>query len=480
MMTLLPVSPRARWTASMVDSVPELVKRQCGSPQRRRSSSATVIEPSVGAAKWVPASMRAFTAAAITGFAWPTHITPKPLWKSRYSLPSTSHTRAPSPRSRYTGHGSLFWNCEGTPPGMTAEARWKYSPERRVRSTRLAFSRSVSMATRAGSMAVSASVRVMPPTLLAHGVRLSRLLPERGAADLAAGGARELGGELDDPRVLVRRRLRLDVLLQRRRQRGGRREAVAQHDDGAHDAAALLVGRGDDRGIGDRRMAPERALDLHGPDPVAGRDDHVVRAALEEEEAVRVGAHAVAGPPRTHVRLLAQVAQEEGGIGRGIGQDELAGVDRERDAGQRAAHRPAAGRLPRRHPRELAGLRLAVAVADPQPGRVVPRRQHAGVERLARGHEHPQSGRRPRRGALGDHPVLRRRHAEHVHALARQHLQPLVRIEARVVQQRGRALQPWGDERVARRLRPARGRGAPHEVALARREPVPGLQPLAA
>ena len=94
-----PVSPRARWTASIVDSVPEFVKRQWGRPQRRRSSSATMIEPSVGAAKWVPSSIRAFTAAAMIGFACPTHMTPKPLWKSRYSLPSTSQTWAPTPRS---------------------------------------------------------------------------------------------------------------------------------------------------------------------------------------------------------------------------------------------------------------------------------------------------------------------------------------------------------------------------------------------
>jgi hypothetical protein len=99
MITLRPVSPRARCTASIVDSVPELVKRQCGSPQRRRSSSATTIEPSVGAAKCVPSSIRALTAAAITGFACPTHMTPKPLWKSRYSFPSTSQTWAPTPRS---------------------------------------------------------------------------------------------------------------------------------------------------------------------------------------------------------------------------------------------------------------------------------------------------------------------------------------------------------------------------------------------
>ena len=81
----------------MVDSVPELVKRHAGSPQRRRSSSATTIEPSVGAAKCVPSAIRAFTAAAMTGFACPTHITPNPLWKSVYWLPSTSQTYAPEP-----------------------------------------------------------------------------------------------------------------------------------------------------------------------------------------------------------------------------------------------------------------------------------------------------------------------------------------------------------------------------------------------
>ncbi len=94
-----PVAPRAMCTASIVDSVPELVKRHCGSPKRRVSSSATMIEPSVGAAKWVPLSTCSFTAAAILGLAWLTHITPKPLWKSTYWLPSTSQTSAPLPRS---------------------------------------------------------------------------------------------------------------------------------------------------------------------------------------------------------------------------------------------------------------------------------------------------------------------------------------------------------------------------------------------
>ena len=43
-----------RWTASIVASVPELVKRHIGRPNRSRELSATTIESSVGWAKWVP------------------------------------------------------------------------------------------------------------------------------------------------------------------------------------------------------------------------------------------------------------------------------------------------------------------------------------------------------------------------------------------------------------------------------------------
>src|SRR5436190_21306006 len=101
--------------ADIVDSVPELEKRHWGRPKRSTRFCAETIEPFVGAAKWVPSSTRALTASPMTGLAWPTHITPKPLWKSTYSEPSTSQTRAPLPRSVYTGHGSLRWKEEGTP-----------------------------------------------------------------------------------------------------------------------------------------------------------------------------------------------------------------------------------------------------------------------------------------------------------------------------------------------------------------------------
>ena len=67
---------------------------------------------------------------------------------------------------------------------------------------------------------------------------------QRGArrADLAARRLGQLAGELDDPRVLVGRRLGLDVVLQLARERVGGLVAVAQDDDGPHDRAALVVG----------------------------------------------------------------------------------------------------------------------------------------------------------------------------------------------------------------------------------------------
>ena len=83
----------------MFASVPEFVNHQEGRPKRRTSSSATSTASSVVAPKWVPSAARSRTAATITGWAWPWTIALKPLWKSTYSLPSTSQMRAPSPRS---------------------------------------------------------------------------------------------------------------------------------------------------------------------------------------------------------------------------------------------------------------------------------------------------------------------------------------------------------------------------------------------
>ncbi len=109
---------------------------------------------------------------------------------------------------------------------------------------------------------------------------------------LPLGGLRQLGGEVDDARVLVGGRLALDVLLQLAHQlRRGRVALVAQHDHRAHDRAALLVGGGHRGGLGDRGVRDQRRLDLERADPVAGGDDHVVVAPLEVQPAVLVCAH---------------------------------------------------------------------------------------------------------------------------------------------------------------------------------------------
>src|SRR4051794_2407770 len=207
-------------------------------------------------------------------------MTPNPLWKSTYSLPSTSHTRAPSPRSTKTGQGSFFWNCDGTPPGMTRRARSKYSPERRVRSTSRAFSRRVSAAMRAGSTAVPAGVVVMAAIVSAAMVRLTRL-PQRRAAQLPAGRARQLGRELDDPRIFVRRGLGLDVLLQLGCERVRRHAALAQHHDRADHAPALVVGRRDDGGLGHGGGRGGRGPHPERPPPGAGREEHGLRPPPE-------------------------------------------------------------------------------------------------------------------------------------------------------------------------------------------------------
>src|SRR4051794_2876618 len=189
---------------------------------------------------------------------------------------------------------------------MTRCARSKYSPDRRVRSTSRAFSRSV----RVETLGKAGAVTVMAGDCTWWRGGLSSA--ECRALHLSTRRLRQFVREVDDARVLVRRGLALDVVLELGGQRLGGRDAVAQHDDRAHDAAALLVGRGDDRRLRHRGVGNQRGLDLERADAVAGGDDHVVEAALEVEVAVVVTADAVAGVP-TAVRgwLAAEVADEE-------------------------------------------------------------------------------------------------------------------------------------------------------------------------
>ena len=121
-------------------------------------------------------------------------------------------------------------------------------------------------------------------------------------------------------------------------------EAVAQHDDRADDRAALVVGRGHDRGLGDGRVRDERRLDLERADPVARGDDHVVGAALEVEAAVLVACDAVAGVPRaSRATRLARRGSRRKNVGSVARvEDELAVVDRQAIPGSGGPSSPAA------------------------------------------------------------------------------------------------------------------------------------------
>src|SRR6202035_216714 len=79
-------------------------------------------------------------------------MTPKPLWKSAYSLPSTSQTRLPWPWSMNTCCGGVSWNDEGTPRGIVSVACRHNSCDRLRLAMNSASSRAVSSATRRASM----------------------------------------------------------------------------------------------------------------------------------------------------------------------------------------------------------------------------------------------------------------------------------------------------------------------------------------
>src|SRR5215212_3458731 len=308
--------------------------------------------------------------------------------------------------------------------------------------------------------------------------RPAALSAQRRPADLSARGLRQVVGEVDHARVLVGRGLALDVLLDLARERVAWLVSLAQDDDRTHDAAPFLVGMGDDRRLGYGGVLDDRRLDLERPDAVAGGDDHVVGAALEVQVAVIVPADAVARMPRAGWRRSAEVAAEERRHG-GRVEQELAVLYPQAHPRQWLAHRARSGGGAHRVAGRLAGLGLPVPVADLQPGGLPPGAERLGVEGLAGGHEAAQALDRSRLRPAGDDAVLGGRHAEHSYTLGSEKAEPLVRVEAAVVQQRRRAAQPGRDEHVSGRLGPAAGGRAPGELAGARAEPVLGLHALA-
>src|SRR5262245_42137172 len=106
----------------MVASVPELPNRHIGSRKRRASSAETGMTSAVGCAKWVPSGMREEIARTTAGWVCPTTLTPNPACRSTYSVPSTSQTCEPAPRSIHTVPGGASCQLDATPPAKLAFA----------------------------------------------------------------------------------------------------------------------------------------------------------------------------------------------------------------------------------------------------------------------------------------------------------------------------------------------------------------------
>ena len=195
-------------------------------------------------------------------------------------------------------------------------------------------------------------------------------------------------------------------------------------------------------------MPEQRRLDLDRPDPVAGADDHVVGARLEEQPAVLVRR----APDRRCATArpaagVAVVAEEERRDGRRV-DAQLAVDDLERRTpGSGRPIDPGGAVSPGGTPVRWPGLGLPVAVGDRQPGlrRATPRAPGTPSASPAVTSRRNDGTSRDR-AVRGDQPVLRRRHAQHVDVLGADRLQPLGRVEAAVLQQRRRAAQPRREE----------------------------------
>ena len=91
-----------------------------------------------------------------------------------------------------------------------------------------------------------------------------------------------------------------DVILQLGDEQFGPLRAFLQRHEGRDRLPLDLVRSADDRRFGDTRMIDERALHFHRADAMSRHVQHVVHAAEQPEEPVRVPLRAVAG--EIHVR----------------------------------------------------------------------------------------------------------------------------------------------------------------------------------
>src|SRR5262245_32944951 len=111
-------------------------------------------------------------------------------------------------------------------------------------------------------------------------------------------------------------------------------------------------------------MGEERRLDLERTDPIPGREDQVVVASLVPEVAVFVLADDVSRrPPLVLERFAVEVPAEEGWAA-GALDLQLALDGPHLEARQWPAHRAITHLVPDQDSTDVAGLGLAVAVAD--------------------------------------------------------------------------------------------------------------------
>ena len=97
---------RTTLSAASLASAPELPNRTLPPSEDSESRSASA---AIGAVMnrfetWISSPACARIAATTSGWQWPVLQTEIPARKSRYSAPSASHSRAPSPRTNSTGN----------------------------------------------------------------------------------------------------------------------------------------------------------------------------------------------------------------------------------------------------------------------------------------------------------------------------------------------------------------------------------------
>src|SRR6266536_2359067 len=310
--------------------------------------------------------------------------------------------------------------------------------------------------------------------------------PQRDAADLAGDGLRQVR-ELEPAHALVRREPSADEPEDVEREVARGRLPGLQDEERLRHDATDRVGARDDRRLRDGLVLDERALQLERADAVVGALEDVVPAPDVGDVPLVVPRGDVAGPVVAAARRVlrqrrvVEIAGHEPHGARLERERDLAlgGLlaarveERDPEAGHGAAHRAGLHLLSGRVADLAGGLRLAIAVADRDPPRLLHAVDHLGVERLA-GAERLSQLHLVRGEVLEDEEAPHGgRRAPRRDLVAGEHLERAPRAEAGVVvHEHGRA---GVERRVEVRpgvLPPPRRADVHVHVALADAEPV--------